>query len=153
MGGALAPSVLAATSGDEGALPVALGALGGLVASFFNAAFVFGRSRLASAGVRPPAFLLAAITSAWGLLLFAVAPLTQLGRLTPATPFEWGSLIALGAISTAAPLWGLAASSQRLPALLVAFVGPLLPSPRPSLHGSCSRRCLRLRSQWELRWW
>ncbi|MEN0060809.1 MAG: DMT family transporter [Myxococcota bacterium] len=124
---ALLPSIRGATTGDEGAYGVAMGALGGLVAGFFNACFVYGRSRLAERGVRPGAFLLAAMTSFWGLGLFLVAPFTQLGALAPRTSFEVGSMLALGVISTAAPLWGLGTSSRLLPPVVVAFVGPVLP--------------------------
>lgn len=124
---ALVPAVVAAASGREGASMVALGALGGLAAGFFNASFVFGRSRLVAQGVRPGAFLLAAITSLWGLTLFGGAQITQLGALAPTTAFEWLSLVALGVLSTAAPLWGLGTSSQLLPPIVVAFAGPVLP--------------------------
>ncbi|MEM6928174.1 MAG: DMT family transporter, partial [Myxococcota bacterium] len=124
---ALLPSVLGALGGQEGAGSVALGGLLGLTASFFNAAFVFGRSRLAAQGVRPGAFLLAAMTCLWGLLLYPLAAVTQLGALVPSTGFQGLALAGLGVLSTAAPLWGLSVASRLLPPLVVALVGPLLP--------------------------
>lgn len=124
---ALGPSVAGATQGQAGALRVAVGAMSALAAGFFNAAFVFGRSRLAARGIRPGAFLLGGISSLWGLLLFAVAPFTRRGALVPATAVEGAWLVALGVISTAVPLWGLGTSSRLLPPLLVALIGTVIP--------------------------
>ncbi len=126
-GVALLPSVVAALAGQAGAANTALGGGLGLFASFFSAAFVFGRSRLAARGVRPGAFLLATMTCLWGLLLYAGAAVTRLGDLVPSTAFEGGAMVGLGVLSTAAPLWGISVASRLLPPIVVALVGPVLP--------------------------
>lgn len=113
--------------GDGGSGP-AIGALCGLGAGMLSASYALGRRKLTDAqGRAPSAFLLAGLTSAWGLLAFGMGALTRAGELVPHGLGAWGAVAGLGLVSTAGPLWGFAAAARALPPLLVSLATPMIP--------------------------
>ena len=124
----LAPTMVDWIEGGAGARAAGVGALCGLAAGMLSASYAVQRQRLRGPGGEvPSAFLLAAMTSFWGLGCFGVAAVTRTGALAPASLPEWGALVGFGVVSTAAPLWGFSAASRSLPPLLVALTTPVIP--------------------------
>ena len=114
--------------GDAQARDAAIGALCGLAAGTLSASYAVQRRYLRGPhGESPSAFLLAAVTSGWGLFSFPLATFSHAGVLAPRNTLEIAATVGFGLISTAAPLWGFAAASRHLPPLLVALTTPLIP--------------------------
>lgn len=124
----LLPTALQLFGGAPNAGGAAIGAIAGLLAGALSASYAFERKYLRGAqGEAPGAFLMACLTSVWGVLSFGLAMFTQAGQLAPAASGEWLSVLGFGLVSTALPLWGLAAATRSLPPVLVALATPLVP--------------------------
>ena len=124
----LAPTMLDWLSGGAEAQAAGVGALCGLAAGVLSASYAVERQRLRGPqGEVPSAFLLAGLTSFWGLGMFAVGAATRTGTQVPSNTGETLALLGFGILSTAAPLWGFSAASRSLPPLLVALTTPVIP--------------------------
>lgn len=113
----------------EGGGDLATGSALAMLAGFLQASYVHGRARVRDAdGEAIDSFVLATMTSMWGLLVLLLAfSFAGPDSVVPGTPRGWMANVGLGIFSTAIPLWALASATRTLPALPVALATLFIP--------------------------